>query len=336
MKKTTSHHTNEWFENHKKIDEYIKLSDFETRNKLKTNMCKEGDKCKRKNYCFFAHTEKEKRKSICSYGSKCRRFDCRFEHTGNAVLPEYPKHMNVNFTIDLSDEEEEEDKKKRIVKKKKEEKDKKKLFVKLFKEEKELVDKVYDEMSKSPVSFKKTKDQEEFFNTINITPEQVKEWEKELVEDLEYSEVEKKNIIKEIKLSFIKESEDSGSSTEKDKSQLMEITKEVKSSVEDKKSSVKKIDKKPKKIIFDCDSDSEDENDNLVEIKKSEKKDIKKEKSKDSKDPVFSTESKNLITEPKSLINKLKIAKRQLEILCSDEDFETVIKMLKVFHVKEI
>ncbi len=307
MKKSTSHHTNEWFENHKKIDEYIKLSDFETRNKLKTNMCKEGDKCKRKNYCFFAHTEKEKRTPICSYGSKCRMVGCWFDHSVNAVLPDYPKHMNVNFTIDLSDEEEE-DKKKRVVKKKKEEKDKKKLFVKIFKEEKELVDKVYDEMSKSPVSFKKTKDQEEFFNTINITPEQVKEWEKEL-------EVEKKNIIKEIK-SSLKDSE-------KEKSQPMEISKVVKSPVKEK-SLVKNIDKKPKKIIFDCDSDSEDlgsstedENDNLVEIKKSEKKDIQKEESK-------------------NLINKLKIAKRQLEILCSDEDFETVIKMLKVFHVKEI
>ena len=315
MKKSTSHHTNEWFENHKKIDEYIKLSDFETRNKLKTNMCKEGDKCKRKNYCFFAHTEKEKRTPICSYGSKCRMVGCWFDHTANAVLPEYPKHMNVNFTIDLSDEEEE-DKKKRVVKKKKEEKDKKKLFVKIFKEEKELVDKVYDEMSKSPVSFKKTKDQEEFFNIINITPEKVKEWEKEL-------EVEKKNIIKEIKLSL--------KDSEKEKSQSMEITKVIESPVEDKKSSNKNIDKKPKKIIFDCDSDSEDENDNLVEIKKSEKKDIQKEKSKN-----LITEPKARITETETLLNKLKIAKRQLEILCSDEDFETVIKMLKVFHVKEI
>ena len=323
MKKTTSHHTNEWFENHKKIDEYIKLSDFESRNKLKTNMCKEGDKCKRKNYCFFAHTEKEKRTPICSYGSKCRVVGCWFDHSSNAVLPEYPKHMNVNFTIDLSDEEEE-DKKNRVAKNKKEDKDKKKLFVKIFKEEKELVDKVYDEMSKSPVSFKKTNEQEEFFKTINITPEQVKEWEKEL-------DIEKKNVIKEIKLS-LKDSnnkEDSKSSSgrnfSKEKSSKNIIDSEIEKS--------QQLEKKPKKIIFDCDSDSEDENDNLIEIKKSEKKEllIQKEKTKDitSGQQGFGSDSKNLIT-------KLKLAKRQLEILCSDEEFETVIKMLKVFHVKEV
>ena len=37
--------------------------------------------------------------------------------------------------------------------------------------------------------------------------------------------------------------------------------------------------------------------------------------------------------EKTSLISKLKTTKRKLEIMCSNEEFETVLKMLKAFDV---
>ena len=284
IKKTTSHHTPEWFDNHKLIDEYIKLPDFEERNKLKTNMCKEGDKCNRKATCFFAHKECYKRKAICSYGSKCRILDCWFDHSKDARLPTFPvlKHKNVDFVVELSDDEDEE-------KKKRELKNRKKFFVNLFEKEKEIVETVYNEMAKSP-KVVRTEEQNNFFETINVTKQQVEEWSIELKQEL----------------------------NEK-------LT----------KSKVEKVNPEPKKkqIIFDDDSDDEE-----IEIKiKPKKKDIKNnsQHNEDKFVKIIPSEIKDveMKVEKTSLISKLKTTKRKLEIMCSNEEFETVLKMLKAFDV---
>ncbi len=74
-----------------RLDELIALPDFPKRNKYKTNMCKsikENGKCDMGEYCLFAHTEKEVRKPICQYGSRCVIRNCIFEHSEDATLPE--------------------------------------------------------------------------------------------------------------------------------------------------------------------------------------------------------------------------------------------------------
>jgi hypothetical protein len=280
--KTSSHHTKQWFIDNRKIDEYIKLPDFETRNKLKTNMCKDGDKCKRKATCFFAHTESEKRNPICSYGSRCFFTSCKFDHTADAVLPELPylKHKNIDFTVELSDNDEP------VAEIKRKEKKKKKLFVKIFKEEKELVDKVYDEMAKSPSTFKKTKEQQKFFDSINITKEKVEQWEEELKQDEEKIKKEKEKLIK-------KETS--------------------KPAIGDFSSS------RPAIVFYDSDDEYED-----LTPKKETKLSI----------PIKEEEKVSKSTQ-QSLLDKIKSTKRRLEIMCSDEEYEVVLKMLKAFDIKE-
>jgi hypothetical protein len=119
-----------------RLDEIIALPDFSKRNKYKSNMCKsmkEHGECDMGEYCLFAHSEKEIRKPICQYGSRCVIRNCIFEHSEDATLPEIlvrpPKPQEVvareseetstncpimeEFIIELSDDEYDEEEEKR-------------------------------------------------------------------------------------------------------------------------------------------------------------------------------------------------------------------------------
>ena len=56
----------------------------------KTQMCKHGVKCKRKDSCNFAHSKSELQIVECKFGRKCKKLKCTYNHKDGRQIDDGP------------------------------------------------------------------------------------------------------------------------------------------------------------------------------------------------------------------------------------------------------